>query len=148
MFQGTIPVFVRRDWRTRKCLSPDSLHSAWDWNRLLPEYTSGECYQYINLLSQMATNYLHGSESFLRTHQLCSYSRISQHFMEPEGSLPCSQEPILSQINPVHTTPSYLSKIHSTRNMEDIEGSCKYTEYAVADSRQGVVLRFGGLAWG
>jgi hypothetical protein len=36
--------------------------------------------------------------------------------MEHEGSLPCSQEqstgPILSQINLVHTTPSYLSKIH------------------------------------
>jgi hypothetical protein len=36
--------------------------------------------------------------------------------MEPEGSLPCSQEPstgpILSQINPIHTIPSYLSKIH------------------------------------
>jgi hypothetical protein len=29
----------------------------------------------------------------LRSRQLCSYSRISQHFMEPEGSLPCSQEP-------------------------------------------------------
>jgi hypothetical protein len=35
--------------------------------------------------------------------------------MEPEDSLPGSQEsstgPILSQINPVHTTPSYISKI-------------------------------------
>jgi hypothetical protein len=29
--------------------------------------------------------------------------------MEPEGSLPYSQEP---STNPVHTTPSYLSKIH------------------------------------
>jgi hypothetical protein len=34
----------------------------------------------------------------------------------PEGSLPCSQEPpsgvpILRQINPVHTTPSYLRSI-------------------------------------
>jgi hypothetical protein len=28
----------------------------------------------------------------LRSRQLCSYSRASQHFMEPEGSLPCSQE--------------------------------------------------------
>jgi hypothetical protein len=35
----------------------------------------------------------HGAEPFLRSCQLCSYSRISQHFMEPEGSLPCSQEP-------------------------------------------------------
>jgi hypothetical protein len=37
--------------------------------------------------------------------------------MEPEGSLPCSQEPsplvpILSQINPVQITPFYLSKIY------------------------------------
>jgi hypothetical protein len=29
----------------------------------------------------------------LRSRQLCSYSRTSQHFMEPEGSLPCSQGP-------------------------------------------------------
>jgi hypothetical protein len=34
-----------------------------------------------------------GAEPFLRSHQLCSYSRTSQHFMEPKGSLPCSQEP-------------------------------------------------------
>jgi hypothetical protein len=34
----------------------------------------------------------HGAEPFLRSCQLCSYSS-SQHFMEPEGSLPCSQEP-------------------------------------------------------
>jgi hypothetical protein len=36
--------------------------------------------------------------------------------MEPEGSLPCSQDPplvpVLSQIRRSHTTPSYLSKIH------------------------------------
>jgi hypothetical protein len=35
----------------------------------------------------------HGAEPFLRSRQLCSYSRTSQHFMEPERSLPCSQEP-------------------------------------------------------
>jgi hypothetical protein len=34
-----------------------------------------------------------GAESVLRRLQLCSYSRIPQYFMEPEGSLPCSQEP-------------------------------------------------------
>jgi hypothetical protein len=33
------------------------------------------------------------AESFLGCDQLLSYSRISQHFMEPQISLPCSQEP-------------------------------------------------------
>jgi hypothetical protein len=36
--------------------------------------------------------------------------------MEPEASLPCSQEssigPYPAQIDPVHTTPSSLSQIH------------------------------------
>jgi hypothetical protein len=58
----------------------------------------------------------HGAEPFLRSCQLWSYSRTSQHFMEPEVSLPCSQKPstgpILSQIDPIHTIPSYLPKIH------------------------------------
>jgi hypothetical protein len=35
--------------------------------------------------------------------------------MEPEGSLQCSQElstgPYLSQINPIHTIPTYLRSI-------------------------------------
>jgi hypothetical protein len=35
-------------------------------------------------------------------------SRNSQYFMEPVGSLLCSQEPALSQINPVHYLPSYF----------------------------------------
>jgi hypothetical protein len=30
----------------------------------------------------------HGAERFLRSRQLCSHSRTSQHLMEPEGSLP------------------------------------------------------------
>jgi hypothetical protein len=34
------------------------------------------------------------AEPFLRSRQLCSHSRTSQHFMEPEGSSQCSQEPI------------------------------------------------------
>jgi hypothetical protein len=36
---------------------------------------------------------IHGAEPFLRDCQLCSYSRTSQDFTEPEGSLPPSQEP-------------------------------------------------------
>jgi hypothetical protein len=52
-----------------------------------------------------------GAEPFLRSCQLCSHSRTSQNFMEPEGSSPYSQEPsigpIPSQIDPVHTIPSH-----------------------------------------
>jgi hypothetical protein len=69
-----------------------------------------------NMSTFRTISLFHGAESFLRSHQLLSYSGISQHFMEPEGSLPYSQEPstvhILSQINLVHTTLSYVSKIH------------------------------------
>jgi hypothetical protein len=51
----------------------------------------------------------HGAELFLRSRQLYSYSRTSQHFMEPGGSLPCSQEPTAGpypepdQSNPYHS---------------------------------------------
>jgi hypothetical protein len=68
-----------------------------------------ECAELIYLL-------IYGAEPFLRICQLCSYSRISQHFKEPEGLLPCSQSPplvpILSHINPVHTIPSYFSEMY------------------------------------
>jgi hypothetical protein len=51
----------------------------------------------------------------LRSCQVCSYSRTSQHFMEPGGSLACSQHPSTGpypepdQSNPYHPI---LSKIH------------------------------------
>jgi hypothetical protein len=50
----------------------------------------------------------HGAEPFLRSRQLCSHSRTSKHFVEPESSLPCSQEPSTGpypepdQSNPYH----------------------------------------------
>jgi hypothetical protein len=54
----------------------------------------------------------YGAELFLRSCQLCSYSRTSQHFMEPEGSFPCWQNPplvqILSQIDTDQPSPFKL----------------------------------------
>jgi ribosomal protein L28 len=50
----------------------------------------------------------HGAEPFLRSRHLCSYSRTSQHFMEPEGSLPCPQEPSTGpHPEPDQSNPSY-----------------------------------------
>jgi hypothetical protein len=58
----------------------------------------------------------HGAEPFLGSRKLCSYSRASQHFMEPQGVLPCSQEhstgpyPKCDQSNLHHPTSSLLFK--------------------------------------
>jgi hypothetical protein len=45
-----------------------------------------------NKLLSTLNLFLHRAHLFLRTCQLWSHSRTSQHFMEPEGSFPCSQE--------------------------------------------------------
>jgi hypothetical protein len=45
------------------------------------------------ILEPHSLSLIHGTEPFLRSCQLCSYSRTSQHFMEPEGSVLSSQEP-------------------------------------------------------
>jgi hypothetical protein len=55
------------------------------------------------------TKYLHGSKSFLKSHQLLSYTRISQYFIDPEGSLPGSQEPTTSP----YPEPDESSPYHS-----------------------------------
>jgi hypothetical protein len=49
-------------------------------------------YQATSRLKSLHTNYLCGGEYRTRGHKLCSHSVDSQHFMEPEGSLPSSQE--------------------------------------------------------
>jgi hypothetical protein len=48
----------------------------------------------------------HGVEPFLRSSQLCSHSRTSQYFKEPEGSIPCSQNPPLLP-QPYQSNPYY-----------------------------------------
>jgi hypothetical protein len=59
----------------------------------------------------------HGAEPFLRSRQLCTHSRFSQHFMEPEGSIPCSQQPSTGpypepyHFNPHHPSLSLLRSI-------------------------------------
>jgi hypothetical protein len=55
----------------------------------------------------------YGAEPFWRSRQFCSYSRISQHVMEPEGSLPCSQEPSTGPYpEPYQSNPYHFSIVH------------------------------------
>jgi hypothetical protein len=50
--------------------------------------------------------------------------------MEPESSLTCSQAtataPILSDMNPVHTLPPYLPKIHSNIILSSTPRFCEW----------------------
>jgi hypothetical protein len=53
-----------------------------------------------------------GAEPFFRSSQLCSYCPTSQHIMELEDSLPCSQEPSTGPYSePDWSNPSYLKWI-------------------------------------
>jgi hypothetical protein len=54
----------------------------------------------------------HAAEPFLRSCQLCRYSRNSQHFMEPGGSSPRSQDPSTGTYpKPARSHPTYLRSI-------------------------------------
>jgi hypothetical protein len=100
----------------------------------------------------------YGAEPFLRNCQLCSHSRTSQHFTEPEGSLPCSQEPstgpyfkgikhlkalflkchaviILMHVQQLNTAPTNQQNVHHTQN------TCIHTSFTV---RTFVYHIFGG----
>jgi hypothetical protein len=66
----------------------------------------------------------YGAEPFFRSRQLCSHSRTFQNFIEPEGSLLCSQEPSTgpypkpdrsSPYNPIRSLSKiYFNTVRST----------------------------------
>jgi hypothetical protein len=51
----------------------------------------------------------YGAEPFLRSHQLCSHSRTSQHFMEPEGCLPNQYSTFILSLDIMYTKPTIVS---------------------------------------
>jgi hypothetical protein len=78
---------------------------AYPWTRLFNTHRGSVCKNRISAETCLAIRFLetaythtrysltHGAEPFSRSRQLCNYLWTSQHFMNPEGSLPCSQEP-------------------------------------------------------
>jgi hypothetical protein len=84
-----------------------------------PTITSS-CRPHRQTLSFITYLLIYGAEPFLRSCQLRNPSGTSQHFMEPEGSIPCSQEsstgpyPEPYQSNPLHPIPLRSILISST----------------------------------
>jgi hypothetical protein len=93
-------ITVRRQstWQLSTLIRVSHADSVGKWLHPVLSCTASHEWQAV---SKGATGSLHftthsltrGAEPFLRSRQLCSYSRTSHHFMEPKGSLPCSQEP-------------------------------------------------------
>jgi hypothetical protein len=69
------------------------------------------------------TNKLHGAEHYSRDPQLFGHSIVPQHFMEPEGSLPHSQElttcpyPEPDQSSPHHPILTNYMELSTTREI-------------------------------
>jgi hypothetical protein len=71
--------------------------------------------QVISVLTYLLT---YRAEPFLRSCQfLCIYLRTSQHFMEPEGSSPCSQELSTGPYPEPYRSSPYLSHPISLRSI-------------------------------
>jgi hypothetical protein len=71
------------------------------WTYIPVEYTFTN---YDSLIHSLT----HEAEPFLRSCQLCSYSRTSKNFMEPEGTLPCSQQPFTGP----YSEPDQFNQYH------------------------------------
>jgi hypothetical protein len=80
-----------------------------------------QCSFFLTKKEQNSLSLTHGAEPFLRSCQLCSHSRTSHRFMEPEGSLPRPQEPSTGpcaepdRSNPYHPISLRSILILSTR---------------------------------
>jgi hypothetical protein len=101
-----------------------------------PHYLSARIYN-VSLLSNLRNDTINSikttlthslmAEPFLRSHQFCSYSRTSQHYMEPEVSLPCSQQPSTGpyskpdQSNPSHPISLKIRTTLQTLTLADTQ---------------------------
>jgi hypothetical protein len=77
----------------------------------------------------------YGVEPFLRSCQLCSHSKTSQHFVEPEGSSPCSQEPSTGPYpEPDRSSPYHpiCIALRSCRKLLSTEKFCVFSHFCAA----------------
>jgi hypothetical protein len=81
-----------------------------------------------------------GAKPFLRSCQLCSHSRISQHFVEPEDSLPSSQELSTGPYpEPDQSSPYHYVKLSLCLTKYNIVDVCIHVFLTSAPAGRGMV---------
>jgi hypothetical protein len=81
---------LRRHYLVCINITQSSSGSVVRWDTTLQ---AGKSRVQIPILSLLTSLLTYGAQPFLGSCQFCSHSGTSQHFKEPEGSSPCSQEP-------------------------------------------------------
>jgi hypothetical protein len=117
--------FTEREWAPGVVLNAlkKRKHFLYESNLIVLNFHCEDTYFHITYL-------LHGTESFLRSWPVCSKSRNSSRFIEPEGSLPHSQllatclYPEPAQSNPYPT--SHFLNIHPNIILPSTPGSTQW----------------------
>jgi hypothetical protein len=139
-------------------LDPVTLHAPLDvftncwWRPVLGRLTAQQWYciplsrKLVSaLVCRSNIHYMKSGYSFLSDKPVFIRSYLTNSVEpEPEGSSPYSQEPILSQLNPIYTPPASLPKIYSDPILLStfVTENCNNASFSFATCRQVISRNF------